>query len=198
MLTERSVAKLSLSERGEHKTWGPWRMDRFRLSALAVGCMLAVASGVTTASAEQARPAAEHGRTDHERHGDTHGNRVPAPEGMAIQIVQPESAARFAVGNPIMVEVRTQGLDASGDHWHVYCDGELEAMVGGGRTVYELSLSGKEPGEHELEVTVSNAKHQEYDINDRVTIVVGPPSSGAAGSTTVPKRGHHGSHEEEL
>jgi hypothetical protein len=151
---------------------GTAALGKLFLCAAFGGCMLVAAAA--SASADESA-----------HRGKAHAGRVSTPPGVSIRLLSPQDGATFEMGKPIQVKVRAEGLKASGNHWHLYVDGELEAMVGGGRTDYELS--GKEPGEHELEVTMSNANHQEYDIDDRVTIVLGPPSSGAAGSTTIPK-----------
>lgn len=114
-----------------------------------------------TASAADTGMAQEH-HHDHAAMAEPSG--IPTPEGMSIQIVAPDDGATVSTDAPLTVQVSTQGMDASGDHWHLYVDGELQAMVGGGRTDYALDTSILEAGEHELKVTISNSSHDEYDL----------------------------------
>lgn len=114
----------------------------------------------------------QHG-AHHDNTGDGDTGRVPAPEGMTIEILEPGAEAVFAPGATVPVQVRAEGMSVSGDHWHLYLDGELQAMVGAGRMAYELVLPETlEAGEHELKVTISNARHQEYDLAATRTIRV--------------------------
>lgn len=143
------------------------------------GLVLAVTSVTVAATAAAGSPQlqqeqAEQREHEHENNGNHATDRIPTPEGMAIAIVKPEAGAQFEAGKPIRVEVDAKGLDAAGDHWHLYLDGELQAMVGGGRTAYELQTSGVEPGKHELTVTISNSSHEEYDTEHRRVIRIDP------------------------
>jgi len=99
-------------------------------------------------------------------HGDKK-DRISAPEGMKIQIIEPPEDAKFSADDRIMIKVEGGGWNTSHDHWHLYLDGELQAMVGGGRTSYELMPSALSSGEHVISVTVSNSSHEEYDIGDK-------------------------------
>ncbi|MGB0955451.1 MAG: hypothetical protein ACPGZP_05555 [Panacagrimonas sp.] len=131
------------------------------VALLTVTSVLLLASGPVRAAQE-----GEHQHGAHHDHNDAgDASLVPTPEGMMIEIVEPGDEAVFAAGATVPVKVRTQGMNAAGDHWHLYVDGELQAMVGAGRTAYELELPETlDTGEHELKVTISNATHQEYDL----------------------------------
>ncbi|ORE86846.1 hypothetical protein ATO7_07397 [Oceanococcus atlanticus] len=92
---------------------------------------------------------------------------IRAPEGLSIEILKPTTLSRWTAGQKYTIEVKTSGLDTAGDHWHLYLDGQLKAMVGGGRTRYQLTVPADiEPGHHEIKVTISNAAHEEYDLAD--------------------------------
>lgn len=122
-------------------------------------------------------PHSEHRHAQgHAEDGDT---RPAAPAGMAIEIESPVDGATFPAGEPVPVRVRTAGMSPSGDHWHLYVDGELQAMVGAGRVSYELSAAAMLPGTHELRVTISNLSHEEYDIEHGLTIRILEPGAGA-------------------
>ncbi len=109
---------------------------------------------------------------DHPDMADMEKNRISAPEGVGIQIVELPEVTR--PDSALMIKVETEGLNMSHDHWHLYVDGELQAMVGGGRTSYEFTPSALNPGEHVISVTVSNSSHEEYDIEDKRTIRIDP------------------------
>lgn len=112
----------------------------------------------------------------HQHHAaDTHSNYLPTPEGLSIRIIVPEQHSQWTAGNTYLVQVETQGFDTAGDHWHLYLNGQLKAMVGGGRTEYQLRLpEDLAEGEHEIKVTISNSSHKEYDLVDRRLILVAP------------------------
>lgn len=141
--------------------------DNRQLRLIWLVAMLAAATGLWLAT-WPVRAAQEPGHQHGAHHDDTGGSDtggVPAPEGMTIEILEPGAEAVFAAGATVPVQVRASGMSASGDHWHLYLDGALQAMVGAGRTAYELVLPETlEAGEHELKVTISNARHEEYDL----------------------------------
>ena len=112
----------------------------------------------------------------HQYHAaDAHSHHLPTPDGLSIRIIKPEPRSQWAAGQTHQVQVKTQGFDTAGDHWHLYLDGQLKAMVGGGRTEYQLRLPEDLPeGVHEIKVTISNSSHKEYDLVDRRLIVVAP------------------------
>lgn len=164
------------------------RIHRFARQA----CALAVvAASISSAAAQAAQTAGGAEADAHARHhpaagGSAHSDAgVSPPQGMTIEIAEPGAEAVFAPGATVPVQVRAEGMSVSGDHWHLYLDGELQAMVGAGRMAYELVLPETlEAGEHELKVTISNARHQEYDLAATRTIRVqasdGSPSASRA------------------
>lgn len=141
----------------------------FRIPAASATLLFASLLAAGTAIAADTGMAHEH-RHDHAAMAEPSG--IPTPEGMSIRIVAPADGAMVTTDAPLTVQVSTEGMDASGDHWHLYVDGELQAMVGGGRTDYALDTSALESGNHELKVTISNASHDEYDTRSVLTIHV--------------------------
>lgn len=139
-----------------------------RMVSLAV-CGVLTAGGV--ASAQEAGDAHAH----HHMHADDDAaaGRVPTPDGMSIAVIAPVDGAQFDATATIAVEVKTAGMDVSGDHWHLYADDELLAMVGGGRTQYDIAPGTLAPGHHALKVTISNASHHEYAVEQRLSIQIG-------------------------
>jgi len=128
-------------------------------------------------------------QSDHGNHGDhvdghsheTHDeaaenpeeiHRIAAPDGMSIEFTGPQMHKHITAGDPLKVTVKTEGMDNSGDHWHIYVDDELAAMVGAGRSEYILETEDLDPGEHTLLVTISNGNHEEYNITDQRMIMV--------------------------
>lgn len=112
----------------------------------------------------------------HQHHAaDAHSDHLPTPEGLSLRIIKPEPRSQWTAGQTHQVQVETLGFDTAGDHWHLYLNGQLKAMVGGGRTAYQLRLpEDLAEGEHEIKVTISNASHKEYDLVDRRLILVVP------------------------
>lgn len=142
------------------------------------GCGLILASSMWVAAvpaAQTERPAAEdpHAAHQHAESAAAPAGGVAAPEGMTIEIVEPGTDAQVEAGGSVPVRIRANGMSVSGDHWHLYLDGELQAMVGAGRTEYELVLPDDlQPGDHEIKVTISNSSHEEYDLAALRTIKV--------------------------
>lgn len=115
----------------------------------------------------------------HEHHHDADAAAPDARENLSIEIVEPVADTPAKAGSTVVVAIESEGMDIAGDHWHLYLDGTLQAMVGGGRTRYELSLSKDlSPGPHELKVTISDASHKEFDQASVQTITVLPADSG--------------------
>nr|BBD50154.1 hypothetical protein [Haliea sp. ETY-M] len=104
---------------------------------------------------------------------DDAGARLATPEGMTIAITSPADGARFAVDDPVRIEVSYDGFDVAGDHWHLYVNGQMYAMVGAGRTAYEIGPGVLSTGEQTISVTISNAAHEEYELEPTRTIIVG-------------------------
>lgn len=146
---------------------------------LLVGLLLLVSLGVLAActpneanSGETNSNEHEEGEHEHEHDEDEgHGERVPA-NGAVITITSPEDGATFTDGEDVVVEVAVENtvLGEDGMHWHVYVDGESWGMVMGGNT--SQVLRGLEPGEHEVEVVLSNAEHQDLEGGDIIHITV--------------------------
>ncbi len=126
--------------------------------------------GVCASATALSAPPETHSQPGRSSH---HGKATPS--GLSINFLKPPEATRIQAGESYTVEVATEGFNTSGDHWHLYLDGELRAMVGAGRTSYLLTLPEDIAiGEHELKVTISNSDHEEYDLADYRTIVVVP------------------------
>lgn len=112
----------------------------------------------------------EEGEHEHEE-GEGHSERVPA-NGAEIMITSPEDGTTFADGEDVVVEIAVENtvLGEDGMHWHVYVDGESWGMVMGGNT--SQVLRGLDPGEHEVEVVLSNAEHLDLEGGDIIHIMV--------------------------
>lgn len=92
--------------------------------------------------------------------------RLPTPKGMSIALVKPDNDTKVKIKEPLTVTVKTEGMDTASDHWHIYIDDEMAAMVGAGRTEYQLDTKDISPGPHKLSVAISNGEHKEYDQVD--------------------------------
>ena len=162
----------------------------FRKSTLLLtilGLLLALsfltgAPRVTASRLNQATPSTEPMHMDTEEghddeHGE-HGKRIPAGDA-SIRILAPQDGATFTT-DMVAVEVETTNWPlGEGKHWHLYVDGNEQGMSQGNSTT--LVAHDLEPGEHEIEVVMSNELHQELDATAAVTIRVEaattPPAS---------------------
>lgn len=143
---------------------------------------LVIFTACTTAASEEAAEEEmgemeemEHDEEMEHEEGDDHDHsaeRIPNQGGAAIFIVSPEDGATFPHGEQIIVEVGFENfsLTETGNHWHVYVDGESWGMVMGGNT--EQPLTGVDPGEHEISVFMSIESHEEYEDGDSIQIIV--------------------------
>lgn len=149
------------------KTCQKYRASNLLCAIRLTGVAAMMAAVIPTgAMAESSHGTMDHGASEHST------DLVPTPEGMAIAIVEPADHTIVESGGNLVVEVETSGMDISGDHWHLYVDGEMIAMVGAGRAEYELELDDIGSGMHSLEVRISNAQHKEYDTVDSRMIEV--------------------------
>lgn len=145
------------------------------LILLATLLTLALFTACTTSSSSSDGEMDHDGESEHDDdhdHNDHSTERIPNEGGAAISIVAPEDGSTFPFGEQIIVEVAFENFDLSetGNHWHVYVDGDSWGMVMGGNT--EQVLTGVAPGEHEIAVYLSIESHEEYEDGDEIHIVV--------------------------
>ena len=139
-------------------------------------CLLASLSPALNGSAAatplmQATPTMEHSMGD--EHAGEHGDRIDAGYA-SIRIVAPEDGAAIQ-GSSAQVRVETSNFPlGEGRHWHLYVDGKERGMSQGNSDT--MAAADLEPGEHLIEVVLSNEQHQELDTTDSVTIRVEAPA----------------------
>lgn len=90
--------------------------------------------------------------------------------GAVVLITAPADKAQFKVGDPVPVIITTTDfpIGEAGNHWHIYLDGSPTMVMGGSTYV----LQNLTPGQHEIEVFLSNGDHQDLEQGDKVTIMV--------------------------
>jgi copper(I)-binding protein len=82
---------------------------------------------------------------------------APLPEDAAIRIVQPADGSTAKSG-AVVVTVEIDNVPDDLVHWHTYLDRTLVAMAVGDTREVEVQI---QPGEHELEVVLADARHGE-------------------------------------
>jgi len=144
-----------------------------------------VASAPASASPQaQATPTMDHdmnmnGSEDHDAdhsHEEEHGERIDAGDA-SIHIVSPADGTM--IGEPsALIRVETTNFPlGEGKHWHLYVDGKSRGMSQGNSDAMEaIDL---EPGEHVIEVVLSNEQHQELDATDTIVLHVEGESHSA-------------------
>jgi hypothetical protein len=148
-----------------------------------------VASAPASASLQaQATPTMDHdanvnGGDDHDAdapHAEEHGERIDAGDA-SIRIVSPADGAMINESSAIIRVETTNYPLGEGHHWHLYVDGHERGMSQGNSPT--LAATDLEPGEHLIEVVLSNEQHQELDATDTITIHVEGESHAAAGAS---------------
>ncbi len=151
------------------------------LPALGLLVAIALVAGGSSASAgplRQATPTPEHEPGD--EHGEEHGERIDAGDA-SIRIVSPADGAVISADS-VVVKVETINWPlGEGKHWHLYVDGKEQGMSQGNSDT--LMAHDLAPGEHAIEVVLSNELHQELDASDQIEIrveaAVAPPAATA-------------------
>jgi hypothetical protein len=156
------------------------------LCALGLVFAIALAAGGSPAAAgplRQATPTPEHAMED--EHGGSHGERIDAGDA-SIRIVAPADGATIS-GDSVAVKVETINWPlGEGKHWHLYVDGKEQGMSQGNSDT--LMAHDLAPGEHEIEVVLSNELHQELEAVDHIEILAeaaAAPQAAAAGDNSL-------------
>jgi hypothetical protein len=146
---------------------------------LVVGSAHTVASPLT-----QTTPTPEH--TEGDEHGEEehgHGERIDAGDA-SVRIVSPADGATIN-SNSVMVEIETTNWPlGEGKHWHLYVDGSERGMSQGNSDT--MVAADLEPGEHVIEVVLSNERHQELDAADEIVIHINAATTQAASVDNSP------------
>ena len=108
--------------------------------------------------------------SEHEHEGSE--ERIPNPNGAAIQILSPANGDTFSANDELLVEVNVDNfaLGEDDNHWHVYVDGTSWGMVTGGNL--DQPLRGLEPGMHEISVFIAGGDHIEFMQGDAIMVRV--------------------------
>ena len=119
-------------------------------------------------------------------HMDMGGERLDAG-GASVRIIAPSDGATLA-GISAIVKVETTGfaLGEDGNHFHLYVDGKEQGMSQGNSDT--IAANDLEPGEHSIEVVLTNGLHQELNATDMITIrteTAGEPVAAGAGDNSA-------------
>lgn len=143
------------------------------LMTLALSLALTACGGAATGGTGNSGEVDHAEGDDHADDGMEHNDEATIPnDGAVIRIVSPEDGAVFTTADEILVQVEVENfaLGEDGNHWHVHLDDASEIMVMGGNT--DQPLRNLTPGEHTIEVMLSNGDHQNLEEGDSITITV--------------------------
>ena len=92
-------------------------------------------------------------------------------DGAEVRITTPADEASFKSSDSVPVTIDTTDftIGEDGNHWHIYIDGDPIMVMGG----YTFVLQNLSPGQHDIEVYLSNGHHEDLEQGDKVTILVG-------------------------
>lgn len=105
--------------------------------------------------------------------GDGHGTAmrqfVPN-DGATVRIASPANEASFKSSDtvPVIIETMNFTIGEIGNHWHIYLDGSPIMVMGGNI----FNLQNLSPGHHDIQVYLSNGRHEDLERGDQVTIMV--------------------------
>ncbi|MCA9875457.1 MAG: hypothetical protein KC441_17420 [Anaerolineales bacterium] len=101
---------------------------------------------------------------------DAEARRFVPNDGAVVHIMSPADGAVYKSSDdvPVMIETTNFTVGDEGKHWHIYLDGSPTMVMGGTSFV----LQNLSPGEHEIEVFLSLATHEDLEQGDKVIIVV--------------------------
>jgi hypothetical protein len=159
------------------------------LAGLFIAASFVMSAPVSASYQAQATPTLDHdanvnGGDDHDAdasHADEHGERIDAGDA-SIRILSPADGAMISEPSALIRVETTNYLLGEGKHWHLYVDGNSRGMSQGNSDT--MAATDLEPGEHVIEVVLSNEQHQELDATDTITIHVEVESHAAAGASS--------------
>lgn len=103
------------------------------------------------------------------------------PDAPSIRIVKP-LGSDVVYGSQVSVSVETQNfeLNADGQHWHIWVDGQLVMMVYGPTALIDVA-----PGAHEICAIMGDANHADLGIPAGIAVSVALPGAGTPTSTPL-------------
>jgi hypothetical protein len=143
------------------------------LALALTACGGAANGGAGNGGDEGQSEADDHAEGDGHADDAEHHDEAAIPNnGAVIRIISPEDGAVFNAADEVLIQVQVENfaLGEDGNHWHVHLDEGSEIMVMGGNT--DQPLRNLTPGEHTIEVMLSNGDHQNLEEGDSVTITV--------------------------
>jgi len=98
----------------------------------------------------------------------------------SIRIVEPTDS-QVVYGEQLGVTVETENFDFSptGQHWHIWVDGQLLQMVYGPTAVINIA-----PGTHEICAIMGTATHGDVGVPAGIRVTIAQPAAGTP--TTTP------------
>jgi hypothetical protein len=102
------------------------------------------------------------------------------PDAPSIRIVEPSDMG-VVYGGQLGVTVETQNFDfsATGQHWHIWVNGQLMQMVYGPTAILDVA-----PGTHEICAIMGTAEHGDVGAPAAIRVTVVQPAPGTP--TTTP------------
>ncbi len=102
------------------------------------------------------------------------------PDAPTIRIVEPADT-EVVYGGQLGVTVETENFEFSptGQHWHIWVDGQLLQMVYGPTAIIDVA-----PGTHEICAIMGTAEHGDVGVPDGLAVIVVQPAAGTP--TTTP------------
>jgi len=90
--------------------------------------------------------------------------------GAEVRITAPANEASYKSGDavPVTIETTDFTIGEDGNHWHIYLDGSPIMVMGG----YTFVLQNLSVGQHDIEVYLSNGRHEDLEQGDKLTIKV--------------------------
>lgn len=113
-----------------------------------------------------------------------HGSDRLDPGDASVRITSPADGTVLSE-NSVLVNVQTTSftLGEDGNHFHLYVDGAEQGMSQGSSTsMMAIDLA---PGEHMIEVVLTNGEHQELDATDMVTVQYDASARPSGSASTI-------------
>jgi hypothetical protein len=103
-----------------------------------------------------------------------------SPDAPSIRILEPADT-EVVYGEQLAVTVETDNFEfsATGQHWHIWVDGQLLQMVYGPTAIINVA-----PGRHEICAIMGTAEHGDVGVPDGIAVTIAQPAAGTP--TTTP------------
>jgi len=105
------------------------------------------------------------------------------PTAPSVRIVQPTTDVVYGSAVTIQIQTNNYDVNADGQHWHLWVNGQLNGMVYQPTAIIDLI-----PGTYTICASLGNSKHADIGMPDGIRLTVKPAQAGIPTATLAVDR----------